>query len=237
MPGFWSRIVPQRVFFHSLLQSSYTYPVSKDLLASATFNFVNPRHHIVSTDRVSQVIPASATAGLSDEEILSLFTSGFFGGFVFRLESWVLRICGASLLPARYTGFHPASQAVAIRRPSDIPGTRLLPVGSSFFSSFLLVDKHVAEPSDANSSHVDHGFGSDESMFAGCHRFRVTRLPSVAETTGQGEGRDSQIRIDLEHFRCNPQKNVPSWAEHIETFHYIYAKSLFAKGIQALLSR
>lgn len=104
MTGLASRLVPRGVFFHSLFQSTYTYPVSKDLLTSTTFNFVNPRHHIINTDKVSQLIPASAAAGLSDEEILSLFTGGFFGGFIFRIESWLLRIWGARFLPARYTG-------------------------------------------------------------------------------------------------------------------------------------
>jgi hypothetical protein len=104
MTGFSSRLVPQGVFFQSLFRSSYTYPVGKDLLTSATFNFINPRHHLINTDKVSQTIPASAVAGLGDEEILALFTTGFFGGFIFRFESYLLRIWGAYLLPARYTG-------------------------------------------------------------------------------------------------------------------------------------
>jgi hypothetical protein len=42
--------------------------------------------------------------GLSDERVLSLFTSGFFSGFVFGFERFILRIGGYKLLPARYTG-------------------------------------------------------------------------------------------------------------------------------------
>ncbi|KIH92418.1 hypothetical protein SPBR_03214 [Sporothrix brasiliensis 5110] len=240
MSDFLSRVVPRGAFFHSLYHSTYTIPVGKDLLSSPTFNFINPRHHLVNTDKVSQHIPASAAAGLSDEEILSLFTGGFFGGFVFRIESWLLRMAGARFLPARYTSFQPEPQAVTIRRPSAIPSRQLLPVGSLFFNSFLLVDKHIAaldatpskpvETVDVNS-YVDYGFGSDTSRFAGCHRFRVTRLPPTPETS------DAQIRIDLEHFRCNPRENVPSLAEPIQWFHFLYAKALFANGIQALLKR
>jgi hypothetical protein len=105
----------------------------------------------------------------------------------------------------------------------------------------MLLDKHRAEPTEKPSgadenanSYVDYGFGSDESRFAGCHRFRVTRLPPALETL---ETTDGQIRIDLEHFRCNPQKNVPSLAERFQWFHFLYAKALFANGIQALLAR
>ncbi|KAL1893034.1 hypothetical protein Sste5346_006715 [Sporothrix stenoceras] len=236
--GFTSRVVPRGVFFQSLYRSSYTYPVGKDLLSSATFNFINPRHHIINTDRVSQIIPAKSVAGLSDEEILALFTTGFFGGFIFRIESWLLRVWGARYLPARYTGFRADAQAVVVRRPTAIPSQRLLPIGSLFFSSFLLVDKHISEPEKEPSSadetvnsYVDFGFGSDEARFAGSHRFRVTRLPAATETT------DAQVQIDLEHFRCNPQQNIPSLAERIQWFHFLYAKLLFANGIQAILKR
>ena len=97
-------MVPQGVFFRSLFQSSFTFPTSKGVLASAAYSLVNPRNHVVGSDCVSQRIPAGAVKGLNDEEILALFTSGFFGGFIFRLESWVLNLLGARILPARYTG-------------------------------------------------------------------------------------------------------------------------------------
>lgn len=193
---------------------------------------------MINTDRVSQVISAKSVAGLSDEEILALFTTGFFGGFIFRIESWFLRVWGSRFLPARYTGFQADAQAVAIRRPTAIPRQRLLPVGSLFFSSFLMLDKHIVEPTkepfsedESVSSYVDYGFGSDEARFAGCHRFRVTRLPAATETS------DAQVQIDLEHFRCNPQQNIPSLAESFQWFHFAYAKALFANGIQAILKR
>ncbi|CAK7205366.1 hypothetical protein SEUCBS139899_008136 [Sporothrix eucalyptigena] len=238
MPIFWSRIVPRGVFFRSLVRSSYAHGVSKDLLTSTTFGLANPRNHVIGADGVSQTLPASAAAGLTDEEILALFSSGFFGGFVFRIESWLLRWVGARFLPARYTGFRPDTGAVVVCRPSAIPRQRLLPVGSLLFNSFLLTDKQVNANGNAKipctSSYVDYGFGSDEARFAGCHRFRVTRLPASGI-----KANDGQIRIDLEHFRCNPKENIPTWAERVpaEAFHYVYEKALFANGIQALMSR
>ncbi|CAK7234685.1 hypothetical protein SBRCBS47491_009032 [Sporothrix bragantina] len=243
--GFLSRVVPQGTFFLSLFQSSFTFPVSKDLLTSATFNHVNPRHHTVATDCVSQTVSSRAVKGLSDEQILALFTSGFFGGFVFRAESWALNLLGARFLPARYTTFRPTPEALKVHRVSGISNKSLLPVGSLLFNSFLLVDKHTKAASEkmcenshekqneTPSSYVDYCFGSDEARFAGCHRFRVTRLPPAGDNTGN----EGQVRIDLEHFRCNPQENKPSWAEKIPMLHFVYAKMLFANGMQALLAR
>lgn len=112
-----------------------------------------------------------------------------------------------------------------------MPNTHLLPVGSIVFGGFCLLSKHIAAvPSVEEPSYVDFGFGSDESIFGGCHRFQITRLPV-------SEKEEAQIQIELHHLRCNPQKNQPSWAEYIERFHYVYAKMLFANGVQALLLR
>src|ERR1700716_3650644 len=91
-------------FFYSLYLSCYTLPVSPEFLNSSSFNFVNPRHRVITTGNVSQVFPASAIAGLSDETVLALFTRGFFGGFVFAPERFILKMGGWNLLPARYTG-------------------------------------------------------------------------------------------------------------------------------------
>lgn len=137
-------------------------------------------------------------------------------------------------------GFQPDPQAVAIWNRSKVLNTHLLPVGSCLFGSFKMLDGHIAESSDHGSSYVDYGFGSDEFIFAGCHRFQITRLPSSnmdseSESGSKGKHPESQVQIQLQHFRCNPQRNVPSVAEYIERFHYVYAKALFANGVQSLL--
>lgn len=104
MAASWSRVLPSASFFQSLRRSSYTYPASEGLLTSSTFNIINPRHHVVATDNVSEIVSAKDVSGLDDEKILALFTCGFFGGFVFAPERWVLGMGAGSLLPARYTG-------------------------------------------------------------------------------------------------------------------------------------
>lgn len=103
-----------------------------------------------------------------------------------------------------------------------------------------MLDKHIAEPSDQdhNSSYVDYGFGSDEFTFAGCHRFQITRLPVSSVDSGSESGiEEPQVELQLQHFRCNPQRNVPSVAEYAERFHFGYAKALFANGVQSVLRR
>ncbi|EED12351.1 hypothetical protein TSTA_004030 [Talaromyces stipitatus ATCC 10500] len=218
-------------FLLSLRQSLYSLPVRPEFLASSSFKFVNPRSHVTNTDKVVQVLPASAIAGLSDENVLALFSTGFFGGFIFGFERFILRIGGYNILPSRYTGFERPSDAVTIWNKSDIPTTHLLPNGSNLFGSFTMLDKYIAtNPSEQDASYVDYGFGSDESIFAGCHRFQITRLPTQS-------GAESQVQMELLHFRCNPQKNKPSIAEYIERFHYVYAKALFANGIQYVITR
>lgn len=93
-----------RSFLESLFHSHYSTPVRPEFLASASFRFVNPRHHVTGTDSITQVFPEVTVTGLSDEEVLALFTRGFFGGFVLGFERLALRMGAWRLLPARYTG-------------------------------------------------------------------------------------------------------------------------------------
>jgi hypothetical protein len=123
MPFTWLYNLPRNPFFHSLYQSRYSLPVDHEFLKSSSFNIVNPRRHRVATDTVSQVFPASAVAGLSDEKVLALFTCGFFGGVVFALERWFLAVGGWNLFPARYTGEYCRAQLsdfLTIYRTSEL---------------------------------------------------------------------------------------------------------------------
>jgi hypothetical protein len=120
---------------------------------------------------------------------------------------------------------------------SKISSTHLVPIGSCYFGSFKILDEHISDPSAPGFSYVDYGFGSDESSFAGCHRFQIRRqrVKSEFQSSGVGEDKEPQVQITLQHFRCNPTKNVPSAAEYIAKFHYVYAKALFADGIRSVL--
>lgn len=125
-----------------------------------------------------------------------------------------------------------------------------MPVGDILFGAFKLVDSHLKlTPSDPLPSYLDFGFGSDRGHFAGCHRFSVHRGLKAKEDSelsrlnvagAAGEESlpgDDEVEVRLEHFRCNPSENVPSWAECISWFHCWYAKFLFADGISSVLRR
>ncbi|OGE50863.1 hypothetical protein PENARI_c015G11420 [Penicillium arizonense] len=227
MASWW---FPRPYFFQSLGLSQSTVSVRPEFLASSSFQFVNPRHHVAGTDTVSQVFPESAVAGLSDEQVLALFSRGFFGGFVFAFERTALRVGGWRLLPARYTGFKDDPSASMIWNTSELSNINLPPVGSCLFGSFKVLDKQIPlESSEKRPSYVDYGFGSDEFEFAGCHRFQITRLQPANDKP--------LVQLELQGFHCNPQKNQPSVGKLLEWFHYIYAKLLFANGVQSVLLR
>lgn len=129
----------------------------------------------------------------------------------------------------------------------NIPATSFMPVGDILFGSFKIVDSHLKlTPSDPLPSYLDFGFGSDRGQFAGCHRFSIHRgLESkdselgrlnITGATGMTElPEEGDVEVRLEHFRCNPSKNVASWAEWIPWLHFWYAKFLFADGVSSVL--
>ncbi|KAE8318428.1 hypothetical protein BDV41DRAFT_376428 [Aspergillus transmontanensis] len=220
----WFRTLSRGPFFESLRQSHRTYPVNVDFLRSSSFNFVNPRHNVISTtDCVTQKLLESDIARLSDEEVLSLFTAGFFGGYVFACEKVILRAGGWKLLSVKFSNFEDDPAAMTIWDHTKIPSSKLLPLGSRLFGSFKLIDKHISKAPGLGPSYVDYGFGSDQSRFAGCHRVQVTRSP--------------QTEISLQQFICNPTKNTPSVRGDLEKFHFVYAKLLFADGVRSVLTR
>ncbi|RAK79345.1 uncharacterized protein BO72DRAFT_41532 [Aspergillus fijiensis CBS 313.89] len=241
-----ARLIPRSPFFHSVLHSSSTAAVRPEFLTSLSSSYANPRQHVIGTDCVTQTIPASAVAGTSDERVLALFTSGFFGGFVFVPEWLLLTAAGGRILPVGYTGFmREGHTAQTLWRRAHVSDSRLHPVGTCFFGTFMILDKHiaveseVAEPGRRATSWIDYGFGSDESSFAGCHRFQITRIEG---SRGEGPGKtdpsaESQVQIELQSFQCNPQRNVPFGSGILKQFHYQYARLLFANGIQSVLLR
>ncbi|KFY29722.1 hypothetical protein V494_08511 [Pseudogymnoascus sp. VKM F-4513 (FW-928)] len=237
--------------FLSILRSLiFTYPVTQEFLTSSTFELVNPKHHDVVTDQVSIRLPASSVSSLSDEAALALFTRGFFGGRVFAFERLYMKMGGWRVIPTGYTGFKSLPTERVEWNHHNIPATSFMPVGDILFGAFQLVDSHVkVTPSDPLPSYLTFGFGSDRGQFAGCHRFsihrglepkkgiesgtlNVSRADDEAELLDDGE-----VEIRLEHFRCNPSRNVPSWAECISWFHRWYAEFLFADGISSMLRR
>lgn len=190
-------------FWAILRNQSFANSVTREFLTSSSFRLINPRGHRIATDQVALRFPTPLISGLNDEAVLALFTRGFFGGLVFRLERFILKIGLAKIMPARYTGtlsehkpnhwFWYAHRILDSGltslptekiewNPQNISKSAFIPVGDILFGSFKLVDSHIkqttseSEPeSDPLPSYLDFGFGSDTSNFGGCHRFSVHR--------------------------------------------------------------
>ncbi|KAE8389834.1 hypothetical protein BDV23DRAFT_156585 [Aspergillus alliaceus] len=224
MPINWFRTLSRGPFFESLRQSQKNHLVSAGLLRSSSFNFINPRHHVATTYCVTQKLLESDIAGLSDEEVLAFFTTGFFGGYVFACERSILKAGGWRYLPAQFSNFEDDPAARTIWDNAEIPNTKLLPLGSCLYGSFKLIDKHVSVSPGSEPSYVDYGFGSDRFAFGGCHRVQITRSP--------------QLEVQLQQFICNPTKDTqPRMGEYLDKFHIVYVKLLFADGIRSVLVR
>ena len=94
----------QSSFFDIARSSEFTLSVSKEFRNSSSVSLINPRHHRIATDQVSLRLPTISFSGLSDEAVLALFTKGFFGGWVFSIERWIMKMGGWRILPVGYTG-------------------------------------------------------------------------------------------------------------------------------------
>lgn len=80
------------------------------------------------------------------------------------------------------------------------------------------------------SSYVDLAFGSDNSSFAGVHRFMVHRENKSSPDD------DDVIRITFASMACNPIQNKPIFPAILHTFHKLYAQLLFREGVAQVLS-
>lgn len=68
---------------------SFSSEINKSFQTSASVKITNPRSHVPLRDSRSLTIAVPKT--LSDEEVLTRFVKGFFGGHVFGLERGILR--------------------------------------------------------------------------------------------------------------------------------------------------
>jgi hypothetical protein len=89
------RLVHHAIHPVPVKQVSSSSRVSKSLVRSAAAKIINPHGHVPIYDTRYIIVPTSRD--LSDEEILSRFVKGFFGGHVFGLERGILRVTGKEL--------------------------------------------------------------------------------------------------------------------------------------------
>ena len=241
----------------SLLRSIHLSPgASKDYRSSHTLTLLNPHTYPSNADTISIHLPSSFISHLSDERILALLTEGFFGGPIFRIESWLLR---AGLWKVVGLPHEATQSAQHIWNASSLPSNKILPLYSTIFGSFQVLASHV--PSEEHHyprySFVDFGYGTSHSSFAGNHRF-ITRRPSLSpppvmsahpdaaikdddslieelqEIMANPLGKD-EIEIKLEMYYCNPSNPKGNSATKVNWLHTLYGRLLFWDGMRRVV--
>lgn len=120
--------------------------------------------------------------------------------------------------------------------------TGILPqLNTKLFGAFQVVDRKTEVQtlrlgSDGHqSSYVDFGYGSEQSQFAGFHRFMVCR-DKVADSNKDGvSGSDGTVTITFASMTCNPTVNKPFAPRILIGFHSIYASLLFREGMARVM--
>ena len=100
-------MLPRKSFFDSAYNCNSVDYAREGFLTSQSADIINPRHHMVISDTVWQDFDAEMLDGMSDSKILSKFTSGFFGGFVFGVEGVLLNAGAWRVLPVNFTSMIP----------------------------------------------------------------------------------------------------------------------------------
>lgn len=110
----------------------------------------------------------------------------------------------------------------------QISESSLSPVSTKIFGAFQVLDvqTHAQFHSFETESHIDIGFGNDQSRFAGVHRFSVLRNSEDAE---------SQDHVILK-FSCQVATGskpnlVASIMQYAGFLHGIYADLLFRESV------
>ncbi|CAH0027462.1 unnamed protein product [Clonostachys rhizophaga] len=163
-----------------------------------------------------------------DEALLARFVKGFFGGIVIGPERLTLQTLGLNLV--KFTSAHAPSTGQRLWSTKDLQDNKLPPLHSVLFGVFQVTDKNLAERSgsEPSESYVDFAFGSDETVFAGAHRFAVVRYPRSSQ---QPADEPTTVQIHSQSIVCNPLYDRPLRPQFMFTFHLAYADLLFRDAI------
>lgn len=142
--------------------------------SSYAMSIMNPRNQELFQHRLILKIPAAKLrAGITEKEVLALFTKGFFGGWIFTPERWLFILTGISF--ANFEGRQPVQPgtgrhnkrlaktdrthcdiginltskpaeppAQEIWKTSSLSPKSIPPLGSLLFGNFLLADSTSA---------------------------------------------------------------------------------------------
>ncbi|KAI9646041.1 hypothetical protein NHQ30_005479 [Ciborinia camelliae] len=185
---------------------------------------VNPRNHMGIADSYQIRLSKADIRERSDEEILATFTRGFFAGWIFTPERYLiasLRSVGLKFLPCGFSRIPSPGPLLDLESVSSraLPPPHSLLFGGSFM---VLFTKSEPDPLANSPSCVEIGFGDDRKQFSGMHSFELIH-------------EDDGVTIWYSSVSCNPMVDrplVPDWAFSL---HRFYARSLFRDGIAAVL--
>lgn len=105
-----------------------------------------------------------------------------------------------------------------------------------FDSNFVILDKHIRNVENEDISYVEVAYGSDQTSFAGFHRFEVIhnddKLEERAGASGRGNvGLNTDIKLSYSSLSCNPITNRPAAPHWVAVFHKFYGMRLFRDGV------
>ncbi|ATZ54171.1 hypothetical protein BCIN_10g01900 [Botrytis cinerea B05.10] len=187
-------------------------------------SIINPRNHINIADSYKIWLSKADIRNRSDEEILATFTHGFFAGWVFTPERYLiasLRSLGMKFIPCGYSRMSPGP----ILELESLSDKTLPPKGSLLFGGnfMVLFTKTDGDTRRNSPSCVEIGYGDDRKQFSGMHSFELIHE------------RDGAI-IWYSSVSCNPTVNKRPFPDWVFTFHRWYARTLFRDGVAAILA-
>ncbi|TGO62766.1 hypothetical protein BCON_0017g00060 [Botryotinia convoluta] len=187
-------------------------------------SIINPRNHISITDSYKIRLSKADIRNRSDEEILATFTRGFFTGWMFTPERYLiasLRSLGMKFIPCGYSKISPGP----ILQLESLSDKTLPPKDSLLFDgNFMVLFTKIedSKPRDCPSC-IEIGYGDDRKQFSGMHSFELIH------------GRDGAT-IWYSSVSCNPTINKRPFSNWVFAFHRWYARTLFRDGIAAVLA-
>jgi hypothetical protein len=102
-------------------------------------------------------------------------------------------------------------------------------VGATERKRILPASDQFPQPEDADF--VEFAFGKNEGTFSGSHRIEVQRESNENGT----ETEESVIVVKWSQVRGNPTQDGIFTLKWLDTFHKVYAMSLFANGVSEIL--
>lgn len=209
-------------------------------------SIINPRNHIHIADSYKIRLSKADIRNRSDEEILATFTRGFFAGWIFTPERYLiasLQSLSMKFIPCGYSSQYPRwffqrwyilINFIAI--PSSGPtlgleslSNKTLPpkhsplFGGNFMVLFTKINNNNRNNTlEKSPSCVEIGYGDDRKQFSGMHSFELIH---------EGDG----AIIWYSSVSCNPTINQRPFPDWLFAFHRWYARSLFRDGVAAVL--